>query len=510
MSEGNSETVIEAPKTSFLDRAGLRGFPWVPAIVLYTISFGWFWNVRNSYWADDWFLYAVRNLEFYNFDQLGAAPWSKVFFYAHDIVGVSVYRGFAFLTIFLTSVLVFRIFNTVDILTQSQAKFLSLVVLLLTTNTSAVSLMNSPYFFNLLLFVLAWNLYLVRGSKTLRATSISLFFFAMSYHALVFLIIFPITHFVILENERTKVGWSRAAAKCWRILLIPISYVLLRQMFWTPETSYQQPTALGLKNLIVTAVYFSGFIVIVFLAAKCLDLIRNGVKVFCLAIFWIFVGLAPYVISQNLSGAPKLFVELFLLTFGRSDWYSRHLITQSIGVGLLFCGLLLILAKINGRAGVAWCGLVMTTLVLFNVGFGIEYVVDYAKQQSVVEKLESNGEVAGVDEYIFADQTTFLNARGRAYRPRDWLGLVWTAYGLDAAERAEILTSCDGGENGRFVEINGPDTHWQALKNWVGDGDMGFEVTVDDSPGACRTEMLINQRASGAIPILFYFTGAKG
>jgi hypothetical protein len=205
MSEGNSETVIEAPKTSFLDRAGLRGFPWVPAIVLYTISFGWFWNVRNSYWADDWFLYAVRNLEFYNFDQLGGAPWSKVFFYAHDIVGVSVYRGFAFLTIFLTSVLVFRIFNTVDILTQSQAKFLSLVVLLLTTNTSAVSLMNSPYFFNLLLFVLAWNLYLVRGSKTLRATSISLFFFAMSYHALVFLIIFPITHFVILENERTKV-----------------------------------------------------------------------------------------------------------------------------------------------------------------------------------------------------------------------------------------------------------------------------------------------------------------
>jgi hypothetical protein len=151
----------------------------------------------------------------------------------------------------------------------------------------------------------------------------------------------------------------------------------------------------------------------------------------------------------------------------------------------------------------------MTTLVLFNVGFGIEYVVDYAKQQSVVEKLESNGEVAGVDEYIFADQTTFLNARGRAYRPRDWLGLVWTAYGLDVAERAKILPSCEGGEDGRFVEINGPDTHWQALKNWVSDGNMGFEVTIDDSPGSCKPELMQTERVSGVIPILFYFTGAR-
>ena len=143
------------------------------------------------------------------------------------------------------------------------------------------------------------------------------------------------------------------------------------------------------------------------------------------------------------------------------------------------------------------------------MGFGLEYVVDYAKQQSIVEELESIGEVAGFDEYLFADQATLLNARGRSYRSRDWWGLVWTAYGLDAAERAEILTSCDGGENGRFVEINGPDTHWQALKNWVSDGNMGFEVTIDDSPGSCKPELMQTERVSGVIPILFYFTGAR-
>ena len=142
--------------------------------------------------------------------------------------------------------------------------------------------MNNGYFFCLLLFFLAWNLYLVRGSKVLRAISIGLFFFSMAYHTLVFLIIFPIAHFVILENERTKAGWSRAAAKCWGVLLVPISYVLLRQMFWPPQTPYHQPTALGLKNLIVTAVYFCGFIVILYLAGKCLRLSRNGIKVIVL------------------------------------------------------------------------------------------------------------------------------------------------------------------------------------------------------------------------------------
>jgi hypothetical protein len=110
---------------------------------------------------------------------------------------------------------------------------------------------------------------------------------------------------------------------------------------------------------------------------------------------------------------------------------------------------------------------------------------------------------------MFADSTQNLNARGRRVRDRDWVAAIVTAYGLDVAERVKILPSCEGGEDGRFVEINGPDTHWQALKNWVGDGDMGFEVTIDDSPGACKPELMQIERVSGVIPILFYFTGAR-
>ena len=93
---------------------------------------------------------------------------------------------------------------------------------------------------------------------------------------------------------------------------------------------------------------------------------------------------------------------------------------------------------------------------------------------------------------------------------RAWSGLIGLANGLDEARRLKIETICGTRESARLVLIQGPETHWEALKNWVSDGDMGFKVTVDDTPGACKPEMVTSERVSGAIPILFYFTGANG
>ena len=151
----------------------------------------------------------------------------------------------------------------------------------------------------------------------------------------------------------------------------------------------------------------------------------------------------------------------------------------------------------------------MLISVVFNVGFGFEYIVDYSKQTSVVTALGAESNKTAGDEIQMVDQTTFLNARQRSYRERDWLGLVGLAEGIDSAKKLKVVGGCSEHPDTRLVLIQGPETHWQALKNWVGDGDMGFEVTVDDTLGACKPEMQKNQQSSGAIPILFYFTGAK-
>ena len=152
----------------------------------------------------------------------------------------------------------------------------------------------------------------------------------------------------------------------------------------------------------------------------------------------------------------------------------------------------------------------MVISVVLNVGFGFEYVVDYSKQISVVTALGAESNKTAGDEIQMVDQTTFLNARQRSYREREWLGLIGLAEGVDSAKKLKVVGSCSVNPNTRLVLIQGPETHWDALKNWVSDGDMGFKVTVDDTPGACRPEMVMNGKVSGAIPILFYFTGAKG
>lgn len=90
---------------------------------------------------------------------------------------------------------------------------------------------------------------------------------------------------------------------------------------------------------------------------------------------------------------------------------------------------------------------------------------------------------------------------------RGWSGLIGLAYDSDEAGRVKIETTCELRDDARLVLISGPVTHWQAFKNWISDGDMGFKVLVDDTPRACKPEMVKSKKVSGMIPILFYFTG---
>ena len=96
-----------------------------------------------------------------------------------------------------------------------------------------------------------------------------------------------------------------------------------------------------------------------------------------------------------------------------------------------------------------------------------------------------------------------VKARGRYYRDRDWWGLIGTAYDFEFAKKADIKTKCY--QEGRIVLINGPKTHWRALKNWIQNRNMGFVVRIDDTPGACTPDMKPSIIRQGAIPILFYF-----
>ena len=143
-----SDTAVAESGTrlqNFLDRAGLRGFPWKTAIILYTVSYGWFWNVRNSYWNDDWRLWVAPSVDGINWNAFGLAPWISINEDLFNVVGPSWMRLFIFLFFFAAGLFIYGISNSFSKLTQFERRSITLLFLLLPFNSARVAFMVFHY-----------------------------------------------------------------------------------------------------------------------------------------------------------------------------------------------------------------------------------------------------------------------------------------------------------------------------------------------------------------------------
>ena len=505
-----SDTAVAESGTrlqNFLDRAGLRGFPWAPAIILYTVSYGWFWNVRNSYWFDDSHFFRFKTADIIN---QGFAPWYESYRLLFKLTGPSVFRFFTFMAFFFSSVFVFGVSKKVKMLDREDRIFFVLLFLLLPFNTTCVTLITFLYTSAHVFFYLAWYLLVTFKSYRTYIVSAVLFFLSFQLHSLLVFFALPILHVFWLEVIEQKVNLTKFVSKFGALGSLPIIYWLARSFFWPERVRYHEISGDGLKRATLLGSVFIVFLVTALLIPRWSNANhKKSLKLIGLGAISVYLASMPYVIGGYVAGLPNFFPSYLTTFLGRSDHYSRHQVLQPLGASLILTGLLSLLRLNRFYFKKRLWILIFAPIVFLNLSFGFEYVVDNTKQDLVIKTLRNEGERMTATSFMFADSTQNLNARGRRVRDRDWVAAIVTAYGLDSVESVEILPTCDGGENGRFVEINGPETHWQALKNWVGDGDMGFEVTIDDSPGACKPELMQIERVSGAIPILFYFTGAK-
>ena len=509
-----SDTAVAESGTrlqNFLDRAGFRGFPWKTATILYTISWGWLFIVRNSYWSDDWDGFKFRGITDFDYGALGIAPWTQINLIVFDAFGPGIFRVLIFVLFFGSAVLLYGIGEKSDLLNSCQRKAVALLFLILPFNSARLALSTFHYSAAYSLFFLAWFVF-VRFS-TFRSKFLSLMLFVLSFQMFSNLIFFllPVMHFYLLEGRgdlRAFLNWLR---KCLAFVLAPITFWVLRNAFWPGSGDYHDVTSNKVFGFLQIALLFC--LVIVFLLLGSIwtkSLTKRKIIIVKVGLVTIFVGYAPYVFYGLVGYGFNVPITYLVTMLGRSDWYSRHQILQPLGFSILLVGLIGLLPSFTDRFRHWFVGAILAISVVFNVGFGFEYVVDYSKQTSVVNALSAESNKTAGEEIQMVDQTTFLNARQRSYRERDWLGLIGLAEGVDSAKKLKVIGSCSVNPNTRLVLIKGPETHWEALKNWVSDGDMGFEVTVDDTPGACKPEMVTSEKVSGAIPILFYFTGANG
>ena len=495
---------------NFLDRAGLRGFPWKTAIILYTISWGWLFIVRDSYWSDDWDEFKFRDLTGYDYGAFGFAPWKNLNLLMFDNFGPAFLRVAVFGFFFLACLFVYKILDQLSFIESRQRVAISLLFLILPINTPRVALYTFYFSLSYCLFFAAWYFLVSFGSRRFQFLACALFFLSFQMFTMLVFFLLPVAHLFALDwrgRMHNVVDWLK---KNLFLISLPFLYWIMRGLFWSSSRSYHEITDNKIKG-------FLRFILLVLaIGVGFLALYRRSSPSRRKVFFLVFFGLGsmllaylPYVIYGLVGYGYKVPVTYLVTMLGRSDWFSRHQILQPLGFSVLLVGLIGLLPDFANRFRQWFIGMILAISVVFNVAFGFEYIVDYSKQTSVVVALGAEPNKTGGNEIQMVDQTTFLNARQRSYRERDWLGLVGLAEGVDSANKLKVVGGCSENPNTRLVLIKGPETHWEALKNWVSDGDMGFKVTVDDTPGACKPEMVTSGKVSGAIPILFYFTGAN-
>ena len=503
---------------NFLDRAGLRGFPWKTATILYTISWGWLFIARKLNNLDEPLYWRTFQLV----EDFGFAPWVDFLFTDLFDFLFPYYSAFAFAAYFAVGMCSFVIIRGLDLLVGSQVNFFILLALLIPFNTARVSSLTIVYTCGLLIFFLAWALLVRTELFLVKMLSLFLFFVSFACHSLVLFYLVPLSQMFLMSHPRkinAALTWLR---KNLILFLPPLLYVVLRALFWTGGPNYQDVSSEallnGLKFLIPMIVM--GPVVLICNQSPILRKLR-GVKTIGFGLFASCLGALTYVLYGYYKSDVSFF-RTFAITFvGRSAWLSRHQLLQAFGFALILVGFVQLVsvlstgvAKFLKVSAIGFC-------VFFAVCFGFEYVVDSQKQDRIIdalnESLENKSDLDESRNYVFVDQASSLNARGRPYKTSTYS--IWLHQAKYRGDRKNLLTNfapwnvsnvCNTTKDGTLVLIRGPETHWEALKNWVSDGDMGFEVTVDDTPGACKPEMVKNQQSSGAIPILFYFTGAKG
>ena len=507
-----SEVIADdSEQIKFLDRAGLRGFPWVSAGVLYLVSYCWFWGVRNSFWIDDWTAYVAPNVEGVNLDAFGLAPWTKFVHLLYGWFGPGFMRLCTFIAFFLSVAALFGITKKFKLLDYQQRKFVVLLFLLLPFNSVRVALHVFHYSMAYLWFFVAWYLLVTTKSVWARCASLCLFFLSFQMHSLLSFFALPCAHLLFLERVSNFVLLLRWARKYSWLLCLPFVYWVLRALFW-PATirnlkgdGYHEVTSEALIGVVP-------FLISVLLILENLILLainrlrgnsQNSLLLVVIGLASMFFAVFAYVIDGSLPGGLRLLVTYLTHVVGRDDWQGRHLMLQPFGVSLVLVGLISFLPAASKRMRKILQQGLLAVCILFNVCFGFEYIVDYSKQQEIVRQLEAVNLPKFTNRYVFIDQTTNLNARGRYYRDRDWWGLIGVAYDFEFAKKADIKTKCY--QEGRIVLINGPETHWRALKNWIQNRNMGFVVKVDDTPNACTPDLEPSIIRQEAIPILFYF-----
>ena len=399
----------------------LAGFPWVSAIVLYTLSWGWSLLRPNTLYWDDWHDIFQRDKWFARdyYLSTGRPPWEGVVHALLTPIGIWTFTYLTFILFFASGLLLYSILRPTSFFIDQDLKFVVLIFIIVPVNQARISAVIFQYTTSYFLFFLGWFLLVWYRSIRIFVLACATFFLSFKTHSLLFFYFLPFTHYCWLNKMhigRIKT-LDRRHAQLVAIVLLPISYVILRDLFWPPSeewASYQRPGMVGLVRWLPLSI---PFLLGLLLFSWNLKFKKNTTKGFLY--LWLGSGItALALLPYFLIGYFRPYASLIAL---RADWGTRNQILMPLGLALCVVGINSIVRPYLKNLV---CTFAIVVSLTFNTYFGSNYYLDSLKKDQVVELFSTQTTLDNTTELLIVDLTKRFNGRGSTYRDSEWSGLL--------------------------------------------------------------------------------------
>ncbi len=407
---------------------GIPRHHWAAMGLVYLLAHGGIFLVLNATYWDDWTLVnASPDTVLETFRQAGSM--FNIAGRIHVLLlkaGPWLYHVLVFVLMFASGVFLHRILERQEWLPDGYVLPVTLLYLGTPLFAARVAMIDFFYCLTLFLFFAAW--YLLGRGRHLAAVIL----FLLSFNTPSLLVFYALPVLELLRREVPRLGiapLARWGLRRLHVLLAPFLWFAVKLAWFKPSGAYVGYNEnFSLKNLATSAMWqvldlatvpisfvptVLGMLV-AWRVYRAVDVAETapGVARTCLLVA--LVALAFAVFPYWVVGHPPRFAE----------WNSRHQLLMPLGVALAAAAALAACRTEARRAifaGVLGLGLAINWTNYATL------LIDWRKQQAVIEFLRKDPAVAGADLVVFEDSS--VNAFGRTLRFYEWNGMLRAALG---------------------------------------------------------------------------------
>jgi hypothetical protein len=429
--------------------------------LIYTLAHGLMLINQGVFW-DDWVIYNFdRALLSERFRQTGIG-WIG---YLHLLVswgGVSAYRAVAFASYLLAAWCVYCTLVEMKI-DRYSCFFVALIFATFPVNNARIAMIILPYSICYALFFLGFWLtaiFLKTRNRWYRAAALALLFASFSTNSL--LVFYLIVILYIMYRQRPEpmsiAGWLRLVPRYADYLLLPILFWIVKNRYMKPYgfyADYNKVESEGIRDAFIETfrVFDSSFlrvidrssgtelfsplfhtmssgnlmipfavaalvVVVLFIGKLVMEKIDaeswKTLRLFIFGVFFFWLAAYPYLVVKHV---PQM-----------DDWDSRNQLLLPLGSALLLVyGVKLVTH--HKAVTLPLYFLLVSMFVHTSILDHLSFQRDWYKQLSLMENLKTFPLMYKRTSFVFQDDTSNMNANGRAYRFYEYAAQMKLVFG---------------------------------------------------------------------------------